>query len=365
MFPVVRTLVRRAAAPALVSALALLAACESESDPVGPGSTDEVQVGETVVTTSINATSSDTLVYFSLATNSVVPRTGDWDIALRRYEIRLNSSATAGTATKNVTAASLGNNLALSNTQLLALTTDNTLAAFNAVSASAITSATFTGDVLSENKSGYLNFSGLPTANAAAYWKVRTANNGFALVHVTGITYGTANNLASMTIESRLQSGTTLGAAQTTTVPLNGTTPVNVSLVTNAVVTPSGCNWDLLVDPRLSQSFAITTNTGCNVGTYPGGSSPTFANATSASDAPTYALYLAALSGPIPNDVTSTSATLPLLFKYNLNNDNRLTPTFNTFLVKSGTKVYKLQSINYYSAAGASGNVTLRYARLQ
>jgi hypothetical protein len=102
-------------------------------------------------------------------------------------------------------------------------------------------------------------------------------------------------------------------------------------------------------------------NTACNVGTYPAPVSPTFTAATSASDAPEYGAFLAGLTGPIPNSITDPSAP----FRYNLQNDNRLHPTFNTYLVKVGANVYKLQVINYYNAAGASAHPTIRYALIR
>ena len=93
----------------------------------------------------------------------------------------------------------------------------------------------------------------------------------------------------------------------------------------------------------------------------PGPASPTFANLTTANDAPQYGLYLAQLVGPIPNSVTDKAAP----FRYNLTGNDRLHPAYNTFLVKSGAKVYKVQMIDYYSNTGAAGFPTIRYARIR
>src|SRR5665647_122845 len=85
--------------------VATLGACEGTTSATGPNTNNGEAAINTIVTTGpINASSTDTLVAFNLATNSVVPRTGDWDLLFRRYEIRLNSAATAGAATKGVTA---------------------------------------------------------------------------------------------------------------------------------------------------------------------------------------------------------------------------------------------------------------------
>jgi hypothetical protein len=54
--------------------------------------------------------------------------------------------------------------------------------------------------------------------------------------------------------------------------------------------------------------------------------------------------------------------------KYNLDGNHTISPTFNVYLVKRGTAVYKLQVINYYipSATGVSPrHVAFRYAKLQ
>jgi hypothetical protein len=341
----------------VVLVAALLSGCEDESSPTDPnGGTDELAINEIVTSPALNASSSDTLVHFSFATGTLVSRTADWDIALRRYEVRLNGGVTG---TKGVLGYSVGNNASATNAQVLAFTVDNTRAAFDNVREAQIPpDASFQSDRLVENATGYLNLAGAPTANATAYWKLRTASGGFALVRVTAISLSPQFALQSVTFESRVQSGATLGVAQTLTVPITGA-PVSVSISGNQVTaTPNGCNWDLRINP---QTFGITVNSACNAGTYPGPASPTFAAATTASDAAQYAGYLSGLTGPIPNSIDAADAP----FRYNLEGSNRLSPTFNVYLVKSGTRVYKLQLVNYYNAAGASGWPTLRYARIK
>lgn len=334
----------------------LLGACEEEANPTGPDGGGEAAVNQIVTSAAVNASSSDTLVAFSLTQNAVVPKSEEWDILLRRYEVRVNSTATAGSATRNVTVYSLDNNRNASDAQVLALTVDNTLAAFDAVRASSIPADNlFTTDRLTENKYGYLNLGGAPTVNAANYWKVKTSTGGFALLRVAAITLP-GNSMTAAVIESRLQTGTTVGAVQTLAVTFSGAASIN--LATNSVVTPNGCNWDIRINPA---TFEMTTNAACNAGTYPGGSSPTFANATTASDAPQYPLFIAQITGTIPNSVTDLSAP----FRYNLANTQRLHPSFNIYLIKVGAKVYKMQVINYYNASGAAGYPTIRAARIQ
>ncbi|MBL0171848.1 MAG: HmuY family protein [Gemmatimonadaceae bacterium] len=350
----------RAALPLLVVASA--ACSESEANPTGPnGQIPEPAINQIVTYGPLNASSSDTLVYFSFATGGLVARSADWDLAFRRYELRLNSPAIAGSGSKNVLGFPLDNNKAASDAQVLAFTPAATLDAFNLVRDAQIPpDDQFQTDRLTENRQGFLNLSGVPSANAAAYWKVRLANGSFALLRATAIAFTPQFQVQSLTLESRVQSGSTLGAPQTLTLTPAGQTTA-VSLVTNGVVaSPSGCNWDFQFNPAANQ-LAITVNTVCGVGSYPGASSPTFANATAASDAPQYAAYLAQLVGPIPNSVTDKSAP----FRYNLTGNDRLHASFNTYLVRSGVKTYKVQVTDYYSNTGVAGFPTIRYARIR
>jgi hypothetical protein len=346
----------RALTPLVLAALLATAACESESDPTGTDNPGSLDLNEIATSAPLNATSIDTLVYFSFETGTLVQKSADWDIALRRYEVRLNSGVTGN---KGVLGFSLGNNENATDAEVLAFTPQNTLAAFDAIRAADIPAEPlFQSDRLVEDKFGFVNIAGAPVANAAAYWKVRTASGGFALMRVTAITYNQQGSLTSISIETRVQNGTSLGTAQAATIPV-GSSAVNIDLATNAAVTANGCNWDIQVHP---QTFEMTTNAACNAGTYPGPASPTFAAATSASDAPEYGLFLSELVGPIPNSIAGGDDAP---FRYNLENTNRLHPTFNTYLIMTGENVYKLQVINYYNESGASGYPTLRYARIR
>ncbi len=363
MFPLLPTMARAAHRVFPLTVLAVIVACtEGQSDPTGPSaSIPEPAINQIVTYGPINASSTDTLVYFSFATGGLVARAADWDLALRRYELRLNGPALGGASARTVLGAGLNNNTGASDSQVLALTPASTLIAFDAVRDGAIPADdTFQTDRLTENKQAYLNLSGVPTANAANYWKVRLATGGFALLRATGIQFTPQFAVLSLTLEVRAQNGTTLGAPQTITVTPNGQS-TSISLASASVVAaPAGCNWDVLFNPSPSQ-LALTFNTACSAATYPGAVSPTFATATSASDAPLYAGYLATLVGPIPNSVVDKSAP----FRYNLTGTDRLHPSFNTFLIKSGVKIYKLQVTDYYSNTGASGFPTIRYARIR
>ncbi len=346
-----------------LGALLAFAACtEGQADPTGPGAaTPEAAINQIVTYGPLNASSADTLVYFSFATGGLVARSGDWDLAFRRYELRLNSPAVGGTSSKNVLGYAIDNNKTATDGQVLALTPTNTLAAFDSVRDARIPpDSLFQTDRLTENKQGYLNLNGVPTANPANYWKVRLANGGYALLHATAIAFTPQFAVQTLTLESRVQTGGAVGVPQTLTLAPAGQT-VSINLATNAIVaSPTGCNWDVQFNPAPNQ-LSLVVNSACNGGTYPGPASPTFANAAVANDAPQYAAYLAQLVGPIPNSVVDKSAP----FRYNLTGTDRLHPAFNTYLLKSGAKVFKLQVTDYYGNTGVAGFPTIRYARIR
>ncbi len=337
------------------SSLLLLAGCGASEAPTGTDTGGALALNQVVTAGPLNASSLDTLVYFSFDQRALVPRTSQWDVALRRYEVRVNGGVTGS---GGVTGYNLQNNRTATNAQVLAFTNVNTLAAFDSVRDLRIPAdSLFAADRLIPNANAFLNLgAGVPTANAAAYWKVRTATGGFVLMRVTAIAF-TGRALTSVTFESRTQAGTALGAPRTFSI-LPGSSPIAINLTTGQSVTPALCNWDVQVVPA---TYEITLNTACSVGTYPGAATPGFAATTSASDAPSYASYLSVLTGPIPSSIEDLNGP----FRYDINGDQRLSPTFNTYLIRNGTKTYKLQVIGYYGTSGAGGFPTIRYARIR
>jgi HmuY protein len=335
--------------------LALSACGESETPPVDPTTGTGLVLNQVVTSSPLNASSTDTLVYFSFETRTLVPRAGQWDIALRRFEVRVNGGVT-GTA--GVTGYSFGNNKAATPSQVLAFSNVNTLAAFDSIRDAKIPADSFfKADRLIPNANAFLNLgAGVPTANTAAFWKVRRANGSFALMRVTSIVFA-GRALTSVGFESRTQTGSTLSAPRAFTIT-TGSTPVSIDLASGTPVTPSGCNWDLVLTPAV---YEIALNTSCGAGTYPGAATPGFAGGAAASDAPEYAPYLSVLTGPIPNSIEDVSGP----FRYDLSGDQRLSPTFNTYLIRNGTKVYKMQVVGYYGTSGSGGFPTLRYARIR
>ena len=347
---------------ALVPAILLiLAACESDSN--GPGSNNDS--GEIAV----DASSTTAFAFVSLDEGEVVsvddPATSTaWDLALRRFEVRLNGGVSGS---KDVVGYNLRNHENDTPEEILALTPENTEAEFEAVDESAIpTASSFIADGLEENGLGWLSFGPTgPVANPAAAWKVRTAAGNYAVVRATGLTIGGTDpqsaELETVDLEWRYQpAGGALGAVQTATIDLTaGNTAIDFA--TGAVVAPSGCNWDLQAS---ALEFSLTLNDACDAGSFPIDQAvTTLEEITDASDASEYGGFLAGRVGAVPFSSSLDDPAAPFL--YNLAGDNRLSPTFNIYLVQVGDAVYKVQLTGYYSDTGASGHPTIRYARIR
>jgi hypothetical protein len=348
---------------ALVLSAPALALFGCESDSTSPDTPLNV-----IGTAELNASSTSQFVYFNLGTGSVATVTSpttssDWDLALRRYEVRLNGGVVGP---KGVSGYNLANNATDTPQQILGFTPDNQKAAFEAVGTAQIPAAGgFITETLTANPLGWLAFGAQgPVANVQAAWKVRrTAAGGFALVRFTGLTISGSTPqtavVSTVTLEYRYQApGGTLGPKQTATLSRVDGTPA-IDLSTGAAVAAVGCGWDL----RANADFSVTVNTACNVGTAPLDASESFDAATRADDALGYGAFLAGVSGAVPFTTALDDPKGPFL--YNLAGDNRLSPTYNIYLVKVGTAIYKVQLIGYYGATGSSGFPTIRYARIQ
>jgi hypothetical protein len=52
-------------------------------------------------------------------------------------------------------------------------------------------------------------------------------------------------------------------------------------------------------------------------------------------------------------------------YRYNLTGtDHQIWPTYDVYLIRRGTEVYKVQLVSYYDATGDSRHITFRYAPL-
>lgn len=333
---------------------AALGACEG--DAAGPATTP--RTGEII----LNASSQTGFAYLRFEGDSAVEvaapaSDAEWDVAFRRYTVRLNGGVGG---TKGVTGFNLANNATADTVAILAFTASNQLPAFEAVSSSDVPGAgSFTSEGLGPDFASWFRFdpfsNGL-VANPQAAWKVARAGAGHALFRVARIV-ATQTTLDSVTFEWRLadQNGDLGGAQQLTVGTTGGLNGVDFG--TGAAVAASGCGWDVSAEV----SFLVSISGGCGTGSFPLDVSQSFTAATRADDAPQYGPFLARISGPIPSSFSNPAAP----FLYDLAGDQRLTPTFNIYLIRAGSAVYKIQLTSYYSDTGASGYPTIRYARVQ
>jgi hypothetical protein len=77
--------------------------------------------------------------------------------------------------------------------------------------------------------------------------------------------------------------------------------------------------------------------------------------------------FEAVTSAQIPATASSWSATAIAdtpWYRYNLTGNHDIAPTYNVYLVKRGSEVYKIQIISYYDPAGKTRQITFRYVQL-
>lgn len=330
-------------------ALSVFAVTACEDEITDPG--DEVVEGEVM----IDASSQTAFSYFTFSDGgSVVSVTDpasstDWDMAFRRFSVKLNGGVSGP---GDVSGVNLSNNASLDSAAVLALAAADGDAAFEAVTAASIAGATFSEDALVEETTAWLTFGQMgPMANPSAAWRIRLADGEYAVFRAIAFTFG-----GSATFEVRHQTaGGTLTAIDTVTADVS-MGPAWIDLESGATVGPMGCIWDISVSP----GAGLTVNDTCNVGTFPLDTGDDFSSMTNADDAPEYGAFLSAPAGAFPSTVDDAAGS----FWYNIDGSNFLFPTYNVYLVRVGTAVYKVQLIDYYDAAGASGFPTIRFELL-
>jgi hypothetical protein len=142
-----------------------------------------------------------------------------------------------------------------------------------------------------------------------------------------------------------------LGSVQTLTVDLSAG-PQRVDLDAGALTT-SDTDWDL----RISD-FAIRVNGGVS-GPGKGGAaseSASFESITSAKIA----------DQAYRTDVYAGVFGAHRFYRYNIAGDNRISPTFDVYLLRRGNTAYKLQVLNYYNPASPTQAryITFRYEQI-
>jgi hypothetical protein len=259
-----------------------------------------------------------------------------------------------------VSAYCLCQNAAATNAELAAMTPDNQLAVFDSVGLSAIpAAASFVTDQLSTAIGGWYTGTGAAaTVTGGRAWLLRKGSGATVILGkfvVTQIAGATAANPGNVTFQYAVQAtpGGAFGTAQTVTVN-TATGPVYFDLATGAVSTSA--SWDLQFD-----GWNIRVNSGVSG---PGTTKALLdvSTAFATIDAPYTAT---APAQAFRGDSYSGAFSQAPWYRYNITGtDNQIWPTYNVYLVRRGTAVYRVQLTGYYSATGAARNITVRYSRI-
>ncbi len=351
-----RTTPRICMIPLFAILLTTLAACESEV--VAPDET--YREGEI----SFDASSPTDFVYLNLANGGpstpADPATStEWHMAFRRFSVRLNSGVSGP---GSVAGYNLGNNSGASVEQVVALTPDDGEAAFQAVTEGDIPAlSSFVEDGLAPDPgSSWFRFdpqAGTLVADPRVAWKLReSSGRGYVLFRVVELRME-GQRPVGLTFEYRRHDPDgSLGPALTTGADLTRG-PAYVGFAGAERPQATGCDWDIGVSPE----FGVLVNGDCGAGTFPLDAAQDFNAQTRADDAPEYADFLAVISGAFPASVSDASG----MFWYGIQNNNRMWPTYNVFLVRADEDIYKVQVRDYYNATGSSGFPSVRFQRLR
>ncbi len=345
MYALLRSLRRRASAVVLLPAF--LGACTAD-EIAAPA--EEPAAGAVT----IDASAGWAFFDFDRGTTVAVAQptaSSDWDIAFNATSVMLNGGA-AGPG--GVTGYCICQNAGASTAEILAMTPQAEASDFAAVTAGSIPAAgAFVADRLVPAIAGWSSAGGAAaTAVDRTFLLRRRTDAGFAKVRVTGIQNPTAATPGRVTLEYALQPAATapLAATRTVTVDVPATGGVNIDLDAGAVAA-AGAPWDLRFE-----GYTMRVNGGVS-GTGGAGAANTtgaFAAITTASiEARAYA-----------TDRFSGIFSAHPWHKYNLQGDHRISPTFDVFLIRRGSDVYKVQMTDYYGPAGEVRRISVRYEQL-
>jgi len=347
---------------AAVGVAVVLSACSSSDQ----GITD---AGNGAASLTIDVTSAP--AYVTLGTPATVATVVDpststaWDLAFASTPTVAVNGGASGPST--VKAYCLCANSALTLAQIEALTPASSLIAFESVTAASIPAdASFQLDASSQAISGWYDYNATThavTANGNV-WGLRLASTSgaYAKLRVTAIPAPGQSNAGPVTIQWAVQptSSSTMGADRQLVVDLTSGPKVYVNLTTGTTSASSASTWDVAL-----QGYTIAVNGGSSGGGNVG--------AVLLVPSSFYSSYAAIGSIPIggagiPSSAFSTDGaggafltTPPYRYDPVL---HQVYPSYDVYLVKRGTSVYKAQVTSYYSTAGAFGKITLRYAKL-
>ncbi|MFP3948422.1 MAG: HmuY family protein [Gemmatimonadota bacterium] len=333
----------------------LLAGCDESA--TGPGE----DAGPPEIT--VDASSDWTYVDLDEEASSIsVANPGEspaWDMAFFTTSVSLNGGD-AGPA--GVQGYCVCNNDGLSDAEVMDLEEQDGLDAFEAVTvADAPTSEDeWVDDALDPAIDGWYSYNSqthVVSADPDAVWKVRTAEGtGFAKLHVTDITDPTQQHAGEVTLEfaTQSESGGTMGGDQALTVDLSQGAAY-VDLRDGAVSDES--EWDLRLE-----GYTIQVNGGVSGDGEAGASraSEAYDDIADASDLSSRHYRGDAFGGVFASDEAGVQ-----WYRYDLDGQHQIWPTYNVYLVRRDSELFKIQLVSYYSDTGDPRHITLRYELLE
>jgi hypothetical protein len=233
------------------------------------------------------------------------------------------------------------------------------LARFEAITIADVPAATeFEDDALSPAITGWFSNAGTAAAadpNRSFLVREGTTAAVFTKLRVTQLEGPTSTSPGRVTIEyaSQTTAGGAFGAARTSTVNV-GSGRTYFDLTSGAIT--DAANWDIAFD-----GYAIRVN---------GGVSGNGTIRALTMTTPPFGAVTATLAASVPANVytaDSYSGTFGLKpwYRYNITGtDNQIWPTYDVYLVRRGSDVFKVQLVGYYDTGGRSRQITVRYAPL-
>lgn len=336
----------------VVTALIVLTACGSDGDPVGPDVPD-------VATLTVDASEGWAYVRLGEEAQRVTvgdpSQSADWDLAFHSTSVMLNGG-NAGPG--GVVGHCLCQNAEASDAEVVAMTAASELDAFLDVGAADVPTSedAWMSDALVPVIDGWYAYDfATHTVSAApeAVWVVRTAEGDtYAKFHVIGIDGATQANAGRITIEYALQpeAAASMGEPDTAVVDVSGG-PVHFDLVMGEE--SDGTDWDLRFE-----GYTIRVNGGVSGGGEAGAvaAGDSFEAFEDASEIPS-TLYRGDTYGGVFD--------AHRWYRYDLEGNHQIWPTYDVYLIRRGAAVYKLQLVGYYGETGDSRQITFRYARLE
>jgi hypothetical protein len=341
----------------LASSALLTTACSNDSDPVQPPT--QALYDSITIDASHGWAALRLGQPASVATPADLGTSADWDIAFNATTVMLNGGE-AGPG--GVAGFCICQNAQASNDALMHMTPASELDDFTGVTSAQIpTSAqAWRQDSLALVITGWWNYDQAThtvSADPSKVWVLHAASDTpYVKLHITALANATRTSAGTVRLEYAIQPaiGQPMQAPveRDVTVPETGT--VYFHFATGTASSDSAEHpWDIAIT-----GYIIRLNGGVSgpgrASAVPAGQS--FESLTSVDDIPETAYRTDSFGGVFAESKW---------YRYNLTgSDHQIWPTYDVYLVRRGSTVYKIQLVGYYSPAGEPRHITIRYAKL-